>query len=290
MKNTIDKSLCKNCGLCAEVCPCAVIQRNGNVYFAPEKEHICQHCGQCMAICPTKAICLNELAYETDFHELPSELIDSGSFMEFLSARRSIRTFRDRAVDDHTLDQIADAVSYAPYGAAPEKMELSIINNRAIIESALPIISEFLDKLAKSMENPLISFFIRRVSGKENFQTIKNHIYPIAKSGNYKPGSRDGLTRGAPSIIIIHAPADAEAHTSNGVVYATYLMLAAHAFGLGATMVEIVPAAINQNKRLKEIFRVPEENEATMSVIIGHPKYRYRRTIKRKTLRIHKVQ
>lgn len=290
MKNSIDISLCKNCRLCTEVCPCNIIEHNGTIHFAPEKEHICQHCGQCMAICPTKAIGIKGLSYENDFSDIPSDRLDYNGFMDFLSTRRSIRTFKDQAVDDEIMDQIADSVSYAPYGASPEMMELSIINNRNIIESALPIISRFLDDLVQKIENPVASFFIRRVAGKEDFHTVKNHIYPIAKSGNYKPGKRDGITRGAPSIIIIHSAADAEAHTSNGLVYATYIMLAAHSFGLGATMVQIVPAAINQSKKLKEIFKVPEENEAIMSVIIGHPKHRYQRIIKRKTHTIHKVQ
>ena len=290
MKNSIDKSLCKNCRLCSEVCPCNIIESNGSMHFAPEKEHICQHCGQCMAICPSLAIRIEGLSYENDFHKLPSDRIDYESFMDFLSARRSVRTFKDQAVDDEILNQIADSVSYAPFGASPGKMELSIVNNRCVIKSTLPIISRFLDDLVKKVEHPIASFFMKRIAGEEDFQTVKNHLYPIAKSGNYKLGQRDGITRGAPSIIIIHAAKDAEAHTANGLVYATYIMLAAHAHGLGATMVEIVPAAINRVKQLKEIFRIPEKNEAIMSVIIGHPSRKYQRTLKRKAHKIHKVQ
>jgi hypothetical protein len=63
-------------------------------------------------------------------------------------------------------------------------------------------------------------------------------------------------------------------------------MLAAHAIGLGATMIEIVPAAINKVKELRDIFRIPEENEAVMSVIMGYPKFKYKRTIKRKVQKI----
>jgi hypothetical protein len=127
------------------------------------------------------------------------------------------------------------------------------------------------------------------LAGREGFQTIKNHLYPIAKGGNYNLENWDGITRGAPAIITMHAAKDAEAHTNNGVIYATYIMLAAHAIGLGATMIECVPPAINRNKKLKDIFQIPEENEAVMSVIIGHPKYRYKRTIKRNKHRIHKI-
>lgn len=179
MKNNINQSLCRNCGLCAKVCPNRVIESNDSTAFNQEREHLCLQCGQCVAVCS----------------------VTSG--------------------------------------------------------------------------------ILKLISGKEEFQTIKNHIYPIAKSGNYTHDYRDGITHGAPALITVHAAKDAEAHTNNGIIYATYMMLAAHALGLGATMIECIVAPINRNKKVKRIFRIPEENEAVMSLIVGHPKYRNKRTLKR---------
>jgi hypothetical protein len=67
-------------------------------------------------------------------------------------------------------------------------------------------------------------------------------------------------------------------------------MLAAHAIGLGATMIECVIPAINRNKKLKQIFQIPVDNEAVISVILSHPKHRYKRTIKRNKHKAHKVE
>ena len=64
-------------------------------------------------------------------------------------------------------------------------------------------------------------------------------------------------------------------------------MLAAQALGLGATMIGIVPAAINKVDEVRNIFKIPETHEATISVIIGYPKYKYKRAIKRKAQEIH---
>jgi nitroreductase len=181
-----------------------------------------------MAVCPTKSVHVKGLSYENDFNELPSDKSNYSNFIEILSTRRSVRNFKNRPVSDELIDEIVNAVSYAPYGAAPEKMEISIINNRETIESALPLISDFFYKLEKMIENPIKSPILRVMAGKENFQTIKNHLYPIAKGGNYNLKHWDGITRGAPALITIHAAKDAEAHTNNGVIYATYIMLAAH--------------------------------------------------------------
>ena len=286
--NSINQSSCKNCGICTEVCPNKIIGRNGNIHFIQEREHLCLQCGQCMAICPTKSVHVKGLSYD-DFYELPRNKSNYENFVEILSSRRSVRTFKDRPVSEEYIDEIVDSVSYAPFGAAPEKMEISIINNRKTIESALPLISNFLNGIKKMIESPIASIFLKLFAGKEDYQTVKNHIYPIAKSGNYNLDNGDGITRGAPTLITIHAAKDAEAHSNNGIIYATYIMLAAHAIGLGATMIECVIPAINRNKKLKQIFQIPDENEAIMSVIIGYPKYQYKRTIKRNKHKVNKV-
>jgi len=290
MQNNINLSHCKNCGICTEVCPNKIIGKNGNPRFKQEREHLCLQCGQCMAICPKKAIQIESLSYENDFIEISSNKSNYENFIETLSSRRSVRNFKNIPVSEELIDEIVDSVSYAPFGASPEKMEISIINNREKIESALPLISDFFKGLEKMVENPITSRLLRLLAGKENFQTVKNHLYPIAKGGNYNLKNWDGITRGAPCIITMHAAKDAEAHTNNGVIYATYIMLAAHAIGLGATMVECVIAAINRDKKLKHIFQIPNDNEAIMSVIVGHPKYQYKRTTKRNKHKVQKVE
>jgi len=54
-------------------------------------------------------------------------------------------------------------------------------------------------------------------------------------------------------------------------------------------MIGIVPAAINKVQILKDIFKIPRKSEAIMSVIIGYPKYNYRRIIKRKSHNIFRI-
>jgi hypothetical protein len=41
---------------------------------------------------------------------------------------------------------------------------------------------------------------------------------------------------------------------------------------------------------VRNIFKIPEENEAIMSVIIGYPKYKYKRAIKREVQKIDWIE
>jgi ferredoxin len=284
MNNIIKQELCKNCKLCIEVCPNNIIGLNdeNETSFIPERESICLECGQCMAVCTTKAITINGLSYDQDIIDLPDYSIEYKTFLNFLANRRSVRNFKDQAVSDEILQQITDSISFAPFGAEPDKMNITVVNNRRRIENALPHIENFLDNIVKWIENPVASFMIKRKNGAEKFNTIKNHLYPIAKSGNYKLKFGDRITRDAPALIIIHAKNDAEEHTNNSLIYATYIILTAHSLGLGATMNGIVPPAINRVKDVREIFKIPDKHEAIISVMIGYPKIKYKRAIKRK--------
>ncbi len=292
MGSNINQEICSKCKLCIEVCPCNIIGLNTNeeVYFIPERKSICLSCGQCMAVCSTKAITVNGLSYENDFIELPENKIDYENFIDFLANRRSIRNFKNKPISNEIIKQILDSISYAPYGAEPEKINITVINNRQKIETTLPYIAKFLDDIIKWIENPIASFIIKRKKGQETFNTIKNHLYPIAKLENYKLKFGDRITRDAPAILIFHAKKGAEEHTNNSLIYATYSILVAHSLGLGATMIGIVPAAINKVKEVREAFQIPKENEAIMSVIIGYPKYKYKRAIKRKIQKINWIE
>lgn len=292
MKNNINSDLCGKCKLCIEVCPCNIIEidDNNKTYFIEERIPICLNCGQCMAVCNTKAITVSGLSYDNDFIDLPENNIDYKNFVDFLANRRSVRNFKDIAIPEEILNQILDSISYAPYGTEPNKMNITVVNDRKKIESVLPHIEKFIDNIVKWIENPVVYYMIKRRNDPEKFNTLINHLYPMAKLGNYKLEFGDRITRNAPALIIFHAKRDAESHTDNSLIYATYTMLAAHSIGLGATMIGIVPAAINRVKEVRDIFQIPDENEAVMSVIIGYPKYKYRRTIKRKNRNIKWIE
>ncbi len=288
----IDQAVCQKCMICTEVCPSHIpgTDHAEAMHFIPERIHVCIECGQCMAACSKKAVHIAGLTYERDFKDLPEKGIDYPGFVDFLATRRSVRNFKNKPVPDNTIKKIVEAVSFAPFGAEPEKMCLTIVNNRKTIASALPHMADFLDNIVKWIENPFVSYIIRRRNSRETFNTIRNHLYPIAKLGNYKLDNGDRITRNAPAMIILHADRAAEEHTRNAMIYATYLMLAAHSLGLGATMIGLVPAAINKVKKVREIFRIPQSHEATISIIFGYPKYKYQRSIRRRSHRIHWIE
>jgi len=289
MKNTIDQNLCKQCKLCIEVCPCNIIGNGDEVRFIEDRKHLCLQCGQCMAICSTKAVHIEGISYEKDLSDLPKTRVDKEDFLNFLANRRSVRNFKDKPISKEDIETILESIQYAPNGSHPHDMHITVVNDRKVIEKQLPAMSNFLDDIVKWMESPFMSRIIKMKKGQQTYNTLKQHLYPIAKAKNYKLEYGDRITRGAPAIIIFHADKGAPEHSDNGIIWATYAMMAAQSLGLGATIVSLVPAVINKVDSVRKAFMIPEEHEAVISIIIGYPKYKYKRAVKRNFHKTHLI-
>jgi len=159
----INTETCSKCGICVDVCPANVIEKNTNgiVAFKQENIAICLGCGQCMAVCNTKSIFAKGLKYETDLFEFA----DTESFLSLLQHRRSVRRFKAKAVSKEEIEKIIQAVSYAPHGDSHQHVEITVVNSREKIMEALPLMSAFFDKLAGWLHNPFMRKMIQFKKG-----------------------------------------------------------------------------------------------------------------------------
>jgi nitroreductase/NAD-dependent dihydropyrimidine dehydrogenase PreA subunit len=280
----IDLSLCTGCELCITICPAAILSKNEEkeILFQADKVELCIRCGHCMAMCETSAISIEGLSYETNFRPLPPTNWNHAAFMDFLLARRSVRIFKDNPVPVEVLQKIIDTVATAPFAVNPENVEITVVNDKKVIEKALPYMSKMYIQLAKILKVPFLSWLILRSMPKEVSNTLVNFIGPHVKKGLYDSSTgTDDITRNAPVLILFHAKKGAEEHTVDAHIYLTYSLLAAHSLGLGATAIGLIGPAVNQSKPLRRLFRIPEGNEVVESMIAGYPKFPFKRAIVR---------
>ena len=288
--NTINFETCKVCGLCAEVCPNRIIMKDGSngMIFRTDRIAFCFKCGQCMAVCPTKSINVEGLSYSDDFVELPGDSAHKDDFMNMIVTRRAIRNFQDRPVPREMLEKIVDAITFSPPSFPPIKTEIVLVQDTGIIRRALPHMIELYDSLVKAMDNPVARLFVKRRAGQEKFRLMESHVVPLLKARlpDLKAGTDDTITRYAPAMILFHANKNEENYKQDIYIALTYGFLAAHALGLGGSAMDLIPPAIERNKELRKMFRIPENNEVVASMIVGFPKYKYQRVIRRKLKRI----
>ena len=282
---SINHDTCKGCGLCSEVCPMKIMKKDSSnkISFRQDRLLFCMRCGQCMAICPTESISVEGLFYARDFFEISEEVASETPFFHMIANRRAIRNFKEKPVPKELLEKVVQAITFAPPGFTPIKTEIVVVQNTEVIRKALPYMIEFFDFLVKAMNNPLTKFFIRRKVGRAKFNTIENHVIPLMKNRlpELKMGVEDTITRYAPAMIVFHANRNAENYEADIYIALTFGLLAAQALGLGGSAMDLIPPAIQNNRKLREIFLIPDSNEVVASMILGYPKYSYRRGIKR---------
>jgi nitroreductase len=236
-----------------------------------------------MAICPTKSVTVEGLSYESDFFDLPAEAWTEDSFGSLIASRRSVRAFQDKPVPREDLQKIVDAISRAPMGYPPHKIEIVIVQNRETIEKALLIIIGMYEKLAKMMDHSIMGFLLKRKLKPEVIKALTEHVLPSLRYRlpDMKAGRGDTITRGAPALILFHAHRASGNHSEDVLIALTYGLLSAHALGLGATAIGLVPPVIERSPELRGLFQIPAENEVLASMIVGYPKHRFKRGIRR---------
>lgn len=142
---------------------------------------------------------------------------------------------------------------------------------------------ETYEKLSSMFQKPISRFFIKRGLTPDSFAGLENHVMPLLpeRLEGMKAGKWDTITRGAPAMLLFHAAPDAGKAAEDAVIALTYGLLAAHALGLGATAIGQVPPVVERSAKLKALFHIPEENKVYSSMMVGFPRLRFLRGIRR---------
>jgi hypothetical protein len=174
-------------------------------------------------------------------------------------------------------------------GFPPHSVQVSVVQERETIEQALPLIVKRYEDLGQWLANPIARFMIRRRTTPEEFNALENHVLPSMayRLPDMKAGGPDTITRGAPALLLFHAHRQAEGHTEDAWIGLTYGLLAAHALGLGATALSLVPPIVERMPELRALFELPAENEVVASMVVGYPQVRFRKGIRRELAGVH---
>jgi len=247
----IDYEKCDNCQICRFAC---------TRYFRRDKEqnkvvfedpnNLCDSCGRCIAMCKSDAIIYEDVGELLTFDEVqdPSKLISYETIHKFMSAKRSIRGFKNKKVTKANLEKILDTMKYAPTGGNIRTLHCTIISD-----------NEKIKKLSEVVMDAIIASSNPRYS--ENF--IKARERGI-----------DTIFYNAPHVMIIHSrnPGDA----MNSTIALTYGMLCAQSLGLGSCWIGLAHGVLSANNELREEF-IGKNWHVLGVIILGYPTQIYYR-------------
>jgi len=137
--------------------------------------------------------------------------------------------------------------------------------------------------MVKGFSSPVGRAMIRLSAGAEDYLVLKNRIVDCARWANekYRRDGSDQYMYNAPVLMLFHGNRRAMSYVENAHLVCHHAMLAAVALDLGATIIGLVPPVVEHSKMLRKRYGIPKENKVITSLILGHPKYRYKKSIHR---------
>ena len=281
----IDYERCIDCGLCVAVCKGAplFLDDTGKVGIDQSNVFGCIGCGQCVAVCPKECISVaGRDLFPKDIVPLPTKASCAtyAQLRALMIGRRSVRNFKDKAVEDALITKILAAASTAPMGLPPSDVEILVLKGRKKVKQ---FANDMID-LMKSQRwifSPVMRFFMRPFIGKETCESFENFIVPaIDIFVQKRKEGEDWLLYNAPLAMYFHTSPYADPF--DPIIVATYAMLAAEALGLGACMIGTPAQFMKYSRRLKRKYGIPLKNQQGITVIFGYPAVKYHKAIRRR--------
>lgn len=282
----INTEICNGCGLCVSVCKDFSLQLvNGKVTTTQNPFFGCIACGHCMTICPTGAIEIH--GRECSPNDL-FELSDKGTrasydqVMSLLQYRRSIREFKDKPVDQGSIDQILAVSLTAPMGLPPSDVNVLIFDNKEKVRSFSKDFCDYLEKMRWFVSD----WFLTLMSpfwGKSNDELFRQFVKPLFRIyiENMKQGI-DMVTYDAPLAMYFYGSPYAD--PADPLIAANYAMIAGESLGLGTCMLGGIHPLIqsgNKARKFREKHGIKYRSREGIFVIFGYPKVKYAKGIRR---------
>jgi len=262
----IDKETCTACGICVEVCPAGCIGMSESGAIPEMREGMsnnCILCGHCVAVCSFGSISLDSLQADACESFQENQLPSADEMGLFLRSRRSIRKFTGKVVDHAVFEELLDTARYAPTGGNAQNVSWIVYENPEKLRPLASMVNDWMKGLAEQVPD-------------------KNRAANMRRLSDAWDSGRDWVLRDAPYLILVHGP---KGNSADGVTALTYLELLAARKGLGTCWAGYLTAASKSYAPLIETLDLPEGHELHGGVMIGYPKYTYKRVPLRKDLK-----
>ena len=274
---SVNFETCTGCGACAAVCNVTQVYTMQDVKAKVASARRCWECGQCVAVCQVDAIAHSAFSLGDCPIVEPFTVDEFQRMAEILQSRRSVRVFKNKTVDREIIEELVQISSSAPSAknrqtvgwiAMDDPMKIADLRGRTIA-----VLCEAALSLRKKAEDP---------SEKEDKQ---RQYLLFAKSLEFlqrrEDRGEDALFYGAPVLLMAHVP-EGEFGVEDAVYAAYSLMLAAHVRGLGSCQIGYLNVALDQHPALHGTLCLPAGRRVAIALILGYPKYQYRRAISRR--------
>lgn len=262
---TVDQAKCLRCGLCVECCPACILKLT-EAGPVSQFDRGCMSCGQCVAICPVAALD-NRYTPLAEQRPVTQPVLPAATAYEFLRMRRSVRCFKPQPPTEEELRQLLDVARYAPTAGNSQGLYFIVIRDQEKIRAIDDAVAQWMaDEVEAATENKRYFVSVLRTRAERGPQII---------------------TRGAPCLIFAVTRRLNITGVSNAEQTWAYAELFAPTIGLGTTIAGFIQSCgIAGYQPLLDLVEVPPKHKLVGTLMVGYPKYKYKRMPERQHLKV----
>lgn len=291
----IDTANCNGCGECVSVCKDFGLKISDHKAMVSEESVFgCIACGHCMMVCPTGVIAVEgRTLAPAQMFDLPdqSRATDFESLLVLLKRRRSIREFKDIAVETEKIEQILEAAQTAPCGFPPSDVHVVVLENKKQVRAFAEDFSAYLKNL-RWISSRWFLKLMRPFWGSTTAAMMSDFVKPVFDL--YVDDMDKGenwIDYDAPLAMYFYGSPYSD--PADPLIAATYAMLAGEALGLGTCMLGAIHPFLQHGKKA-HLFRskwgIKHPSREGLVVIFGYSSVHYRKGVKRTFADIHRIK
>lgn len=266
----VDPAKCTKCGMCAKACPTGVIglDEHGGPKVIGQ---FCITCGHCVAICPSEALDNVKTPLANQIPLKKVLVLDEDTAATFLRSRRSVREYKKMSVPREKIRQLLDVARFAPTSGNSQGVSYHVIDDPDTLRSITAVTVDWVEEALK----------------KPPFAGSPYEAAFAARVANYRKNEEDFILRDTPCLVIAIVDKNSPVGQVNTHFSLAYAELYAPSIGLGTCITGFFDAcAAAGYKPLLDILKLPENVHVTGGLMVGYPKYTYRRLVDRNSLQV----
>jgi len=264
---------CNGCNACAKVCPMLVLEVvDGLARAIPGREDKCFRCGHCVMVCAQDAMRVDGLD-PSDFSEALPWGFDADALDRLMQSRRSVRRFLDRPVDRTLLDRLLEMAATAPMGWPPHSTSALVLTGTAEVRRLTTVMRTGYATMDRMTRNVMGRAIFRLVAGRDDWAALRDYVLGLTREANdvFDRTGQDKMLYDAPAVILFLGDRTCLSFKDNALLVTQNAMLAAHALGLGSTMIGLVPPIVERSRALRQRWGIADHQVVLAAIVVGHP-------------------
>ncbi len=257
----VDRFKCVRCGACIAVCPIKIIKMDAQTRIPAmvnRGDKICIRCGHCITVCPHRAVSIYHMRAESHHPLRHDWRLSPEKIEQLLKGRRSIRNYKNEAVDREKLKKVIDIARYAPSGVNRQPVRWEIVYYKDRVRRLSEAVINWM-RFQVSIDSPLAKSYRmkRMIAAWEN--------------GN------DWICRSAPHVVIVYAPKSDMIAAQDSTIALTYFEIAAASMHLGTCWAGYLVMAINMSPEVRKFVFLSSRMACFGAMMVGYPRFNYHR-------------